>query len=500
MSTATRSAPRFELLSAASQSLLIRLREAVAPILDNNLLKHFTDHSVSHADHVCEIIDTLIAPAKDTPERLNENELVAVYSAAYLHDVGMHYEKAGFTNSILSLNLGQRWEELSEATRNELIRTHHPAISAELVQLSGTADPPPLGIRLTPDFFPNEVACLCEAHTLPTNSNRYAELTKPAPKIRMKLLAAILRLADILDESRRRACRAKAETLLLDLESQSHWWRHYYTRDVEFNPSTRELTVWFEFPTTSKQIYREIIPQLQMPHIYREITSHQSALNQAGLIWTVNQRISDPEYNTIDVMPPDVLTHMLKFVTRLREREREDARQIALQSFKSTRPSVNQRLQELQEKKDLMSPDQYLEQLAEVAFDLWELGSRRSAWMALYSAYPKFCASLAQDKRIKLGVRLLEMLLEDGKPDMAQSWIGSFHEDCEKLPLSDPLRARGQRTVAEWCYQMGETDHAQSLFQALLTAEEDEEQRDMMSARITEMQLLLGSPVGDETD
>ena len=202
--------------------------------------------------------------------------------------------------------------------------------------------------------------------------------------MRMKLLAAILRLADILDESRRRACRHKAETLLLDLESQSHWWRHYYTRDIEFITASKEVVVWFEFPVESKQIYREVVPQLQMPNIYRELAAHQGILNHAGLVWTASQKIGDPEFNTIEAMPEEVVTYMLKCITRIGAQDREAARQITPQSFKIARPYVNDRLNELRTRKDLIPPGEYLDQLGGISFDLWDVGSRRSAWMTLF--------------------------------------------------------------------------------------------------------------------
>ena len=68
-------------------------------------------------------------------------------------------------------------------------------------------------------------------------SDRYRELTAEAPGLRQSLLpSGILRCADILEETRRRANRARAESLQLPIESQAHWWRHYYTADVQVQP------------------------------------------------------------------------------------------------------------------------------------------------------------------------------------------------------------------------------------------------------------------------
>src|SRR6266849_2855433 len=76
------------------RSRLINLRQSVAPILANNLLHHFTDHSVEHSDSLARYVDALILPLQATAEKLSEDELLILYAACYLHDIGMQYEKA----------------------------------------------------------------------------------------------------------------------------------------------------------------------------------------------------------------------------------------------------------------------------------------------------------------------------------------------------------------------------------------------------------------------
>ncbi len=99
------------LTSETTRAAIIGLRHAVTPILANNILNHFTDHSVTHCDHVCDIVDSLIAPIQGTDKRLSEAELVVLYGSCYTHDLGMQYENAGSTNVIASLGRLQRWEE-----------------------------------------------------------------------------------------------------------------------------------------------------------------------------------------------------------------------------------------------------------------------------------------------------------------------------------------------------------------------------------------------------
>src|SRR5687768_14420172 len=145
----------------AARARLTELRERVAPILTNNLLPHFTDHSVDHSDSLTKYVDNLVEPLQVTDQRLTEDELFIVYSACYLHDVGMHYERAGETDVIMNLHLAQRWEELTEDDRRRLLREHHAAISAEMVMRSVRAEKPVVGVQLTPDhYFPKYVAQL----------------------------------------------------------------------------------------------------------------------------------------------------------------------------------------------------------------------------------------------------------------------------------------------------------------------------------------------------
>ena len=58
--------PKFEHLKDPSlRDSLHRLRTACAPILANNLLPHFTDHSVEHSDNVASLIDEFVRPIQE---------------------------------------------------------------------------------------------------------------------------------------------------------------------------------------------------------------------------------------------------------------------------------------------------------------------------------------------------------------------------------------------------------------------------------------------------
>ena len=167
-------APNFRhLVDERKRVLLIGLRGAVAPILNNNLLPHFTDHTVSHSDRLTVMVDDLIMPIQPGPNALRDAELLVLYAACYLHDVGMQYENAGTTQTISQLDLARPWDELSEDERRDLLRRHHHRISADMVRQSATHSAPLVGMSLPSEMEPSSLAALCAAHAIDTASSEY---------------------------------------------------------------------------------------------------------------------------------------------------------------------------------------------------------------------------------------------------------------------------------------------------------------------------------------
>jgi hypothetical protein len=120
--------PQFKhLQDCDKKASLVRLRNAVTPILANNVLPHFTDHSVMHSDNLTRLIDELVTPIQETNRPLSDTELTTLYGTCYLHDIGLQYEKAGDTETIRRVlaqgppRPGQRWEDLSEASRRDRV-------------------------------------------------------------------------------------------------------------------------------------------------------------------------------------------------------------------------------------------------------------------------------------------------------------------------------------------------------------------------------------------
>lgn len=490
------SSPEFRFVGNEShRSLLVQLREAVAPVLANNLLPHFTDHSVTHSDNLVQLAGALAEPLQNSEHRLSDDELTVLYAACYLHDIGMQYERAGDTQVIQRLKLESPWEELSEATRRDLLRIHHNLISAEMVQASVNSSAPPIGIQLGSRLDASSVACLCAAHCIDSKTEQYDQLIQDRPRMRMKLLSGLLRLADILDESRRRASREKARTLLLDLTAQTHWWRHFYTQDVQFLSSERVVRIWFDFPPGSEAEYARIVPDLQMPWIEQEFARHRAVFTRYGFGWTVEQKVASNLYSNVEEMPPLVMTEMLKQLRARRQQEEAFSRLAALEQFDESRPHIERRLAALRAQKESLSPGDYLRQLAAIAFDLWDLGGKRSSRMILDGPFERDSQHLSESERMAIGTRLIEMLNEDRASFEAAQIVRLLRPVAEHLEDDHPMRRRFRKAAIDTMVKECAYDEAVVEIERALPHAGSERERRSLQAIAEEMHLLQGEHV-----
>ena len=422
------------LTSDAKRGRLVVLRDAVAPILANNLLPYFTAHDVEHCDRVTSVIDAFIEPLQGTANPLSDDELFVVYAASYLHDIGMQYENVGNSLAIRNAIGSDSWEALSAPEKRELLRRHHPAISAELVQLSVRNQTPPIGFQLVDDDHPTAIASLCEAHGIETNSRRYAQLIAAAPGLRMRLLAGILRCADILEESRRRAVRTRAESLNLPIESQVHWWRHYYTKDVQFDQVGRAIELWYEFPPNRRAELSRIVPELQGPEVRAELTRHHEVFAPYNLSWFVRTCVYKSPYQAVEEIPEAVLREMLLLVARRRQLEAEDRRQALSAMYEEARPQLERRLEAVRRAE--LPADSAAAKLRDIALDMQRLAAPASARALLREAFLR-AEEGAIDLRIDIGLSLARQLINAKQFDEAIRLYERLRALVGDLPKTD---------------------------------------------------------------
>lgn len=487
----SQTSPTFKHLDNPSH--IVELRRAVKPILSNRLLTNFTDHSVKHSDSVSELVDELLEPLQASQHKLNEQELTILYSACYLHDIGLHYEKAGDTKIINSLGLSSSWEGLSENERRRLLREYHHNISAEMIMNSVRAENPIIGLQMTDRYSPELVASISEAHNMSVESERYRELTNDFGNIRMELLSGILRIADILDESRRRATLEQARTLELDLTSQTHWWRHYYTKDIKIDQNDHLITVWFDFPPNRHNEYKNVVPELQMPWIEREFENHRKVFSKYDFSWSVTHTVRASAYSSSAKMPDLVFSEMLKQLSASRKKESENLKNKTLQHFRQTTPYFERRITELKENKEEFSKGKYLQEVSEISEGLWGVGGKRSAINLLRSAFHDGLKELSSKDQITISIQLAKMRFEDNQARFAIQDLQNQKENIESLSDNHELKFKFWHLLAQILSNLCGYDDAIEAFEKAIKFSPSDIEKHEIEAEIAELHFLHGN-------
>jgi hypothetical protein len=470
------------------------MREHVAPILEKELLPHFTDHGPNHGDRVAMLAGQLVEPIQDSKSPLSSDELFVLYAACYLHDIGMHVEATGDLRStaeaLRGLGFsGGSWDGVQPETRSAVTREHHHRMAAELVLRSRNAATPPIGFQFVESDNPGAIALVCEAHAEEFGSELYAQLTRESGTLRCSLITAILRIADILDESSARAPVQVRRSLELNLDSQVHWYRHYYTRAVRIDPANRCIELHFEFPPSKRAEYEKLVPELQVPAIDREVRRHTPLLGGFGGGWFVKPVIGQAPYVSVEEMPEDVFAAMYAEVHRQRGKEAQVHRQQELNSFEEAVPALVSQLGESPEK--ISAPEDYLALVERVAKELRGVGAKRTAWNALSGPFGRLGSLVSPARRVDLGLLLADLGLECGFDDSAARVLAGLQPVVAALEEPEKHGEAFGRLLARALIQMGAHAEAKELLKTQVQSTIPE-QASVARAQLAELALLLG--------
>ncbi|MEA5114879.1 MAG: hypothetical protein VB050_12720 [Geobacteraceae bacterium] len=486
--------PTFKLLQQDSNksARLTTIRNAVEPLLGSNYLSHFTDHSVNHSDQLCNIVDELVS-SLDQGKELNPEEAFVLYAACYLHDIGMQHQRACKTEVVRKVLLsnpycGLRWESLELETRQEIIRAQHHLISDELIRGAVRTGDPAIGIPLNDSDKPGVVAALCSAHCLLTDSTEYQCSTADQGGLRVGLLAALLRLADILDESQRRSHLFLEKTRDLPLESRLHWWRHYYVSNITINP--REIIVWFDFPPERRVQYKEIFEPLQMPWIEAEHKRHSKVLAENGLAWHLQARDTPEAQCTSRVMDDELERYAVEKIVVRRVDELNQQRATVVTQLRVARPTVQRQLATLQESTD--APDELLREAVNLAEHLSAMGGKRDAWMILQSEHNRLKPRVSEEIKLNVDLRIGEMMIEDNAADSALRHLRELTPYFSKNVTSNTNKLRYLRIWAIALREACAYHEAVVAFEEIAQLTDQPKEQEIAMAEIAELRLLQG--------
>ncbi len=228
----------------------------------------YTLHGIEHSIAVINKLDQLVV-GLGPKDKLTEIEIFCLLSAAYLHDVGMLIPYQDDQEKVKSIQLSID----ASYTHQDLIRADHHLRSGSYIKEHYKA----LGI----DHVESEcIRLISEGHRkVDLFSPIYEDTPISSETIRVRLLSALLRIADELDIDYRRAPENVYQILTKDMQmpsfSRLQWLRHHYTNGVIIDPhksgdkKARLITIHTRYPTINegKQLTEDLIIKPIKPKI-----------------------------------------------------------------------------------------------------------------------------------------------------------------------------------------------------------------------------------------
>ena len=220
-------------LNTKFASKLSAIEQEVKTIWEKGELYHvyYTLHGCKHSNYVVEVLEKLMRGLKPA-DRLNDTETFCLLAAAYLHDVGMQLQNPD------DKKIATQLSELKSKpyTVPDLIRDEHHKRSGRYIKEHAN--------DLKLDHM--EVECIrliSEGHRqVKLESKDYDDQTIGLEVVRVRLLSALLRLADELDITYQRAPKIIFDILKVDMPDDSYlqWLKHYYTSGVRIDTLQQE--------------------------------------------------------------------------------------------------------------------------------------------------------------------------------------------------------------------------------------------------------------------
>jgi tetratricopeptide (TPR) repeat protein len=240
-----------------------RVRQKAETLWKKPLLRHYTFHGIDHSERVITLLERLVDVAECT---LTADEAYVLVSAALLHDVGMQDERFYERECIRARYTKEeiREAQVSDSVRDRVIRESHHLIAEERIKqptIAGVMESELLGY----------VALVTRAHTGP-GVDSCVDTTKGGQPMRLRLLAALLRLADELDCDFRRVDLDELDQCVLNAESKAHWWKCHCVDSVDIESDGR-IELAFRFSQDELDEVTRILPTLVIEGLRHKLES-----------------------------------------------------------------------------------------------------------------------------------------------------------------------------------------------------------------------------------
>lgn len=233
-----------------------------------HVFPHYTLHDTGHSFRIMEYMSKLVSDVT----KLNELEIVLMIYSALLHDIGMAVSEEDI--NLIKMDSFPFCEIKFSAMKKimgdnevlalqEYVRRIHASLSAKYI-LENLKDQLTIP-KLTTLDFAKELALICEAHTkdydwIKTNLRTYE--VRGDYYFNPQFIAAILRLADILDIDGNRTPYNLYKLISPKGISDEEWKQHFVISNNEkvvTNEDTLQKRIVFHGKATNASIHRKIL-------------------------------------------------------------------------------------------------------------------------------------------------------------------------------------------------------------------------------------------------
>lgn len=296
-------------LKSIDSPFLPKIQEVYEQVKDilNSRVQHvfpnFTLHNTGHSFRIMEYMSKLVSDIT----KLNELEITLMVYSALLHDIGMAVSEDDITSiktdsfSFCETKfsaMNKIMEGNEDLALQEYVRRIHASLSSRYIteNLKDKLVIP----KLTTLDFAKELALICDAHTKDYDwikTNLRANEVRGDYSFNPQFIAAILRLADILDIDGNRTPYNLYKLISPKGISDEEWKQHFVISNNEkivINERTQQKKVVFHGKATNASIHRKIL--VYIGWVKNELTDATTLVNgmpaQYSLVYDTNPEVN----------------------------------------------------------------------------------------------------------------------------------------------------------------------------------------------------------------
>lgn len=280
------------------QSGLMLIKGKAAKIWERPLIRHYTEHGLKHSENIVKIMDKLVGNNLS----LNDYEAFTLLAAAYLHDIGMQQSNP---EELISGQVQRTLEEL------DIIRKKHNDLSYNMIldSVKENAICPSLSLENFRDYVDN-IACLVKYHRK-YDLKELVDDSFKGEKIRVPLLAALLRLGDELDADCDRVNIEQLKYNNIPTESKLHWWCCLYVKSIDIDGG--KINIVFRFPQEYKgDAILTLLQKIVKDSLQKQLDEVYDLLDGYGIRLYRNILCQIQYSGVVEDMPDDLLELLKK--------------------------------------------------------------------------------------------------------------------------------------------------------------------------------------------